>query len=181
MKEIILAGGCFWGLQKFFDQFPGVETETGYANGVGNCPSYQQVCSGSGHTEAIEICYPDSIELPQLLAAYFAVIDPVSVNRQGNDVGINYRTGIYSTDPKDLETARIMMQDLQKHFDKPLAVEVMPLQNFYPAEEYHQKYLDKNPGGYCHLPRNLMSGHSLPSMESVLKVYPGLKALYNND
>ncbi len=93
MNTICLAGGCFWGLQKFFDQFDGLKTETGYANGNGDSVTYTQVCAGSGHAEALMIEYPNTIELPQILAAYFAAVDPVSVNRQGNDIGINYRTG----------------------------------------------------------------------------------------
>lgn len=178
MKSIVLAGGCFWGLEKFFEQFPGLKTEVGYANGKTENPTYQQVCSGSGHTEALRIEYPDDIELPQLLAPFLAIIDPTSLNRQGNDVGINYRTGIYSNNLKDIQTARLMIADLQKKMQKPIVVEVGALEHFYPAEEYHQKYLDKNPGGYCHLPRDIMFGHRLPTMEEVEKVYPGIKELY---
>lgn len=176
MNTIVLAGGCFWGLQKFFDQFPGIHTEVGYANGAMPDPTYQQVCAGSGHTEAVKIEYPDSIHLAQLLAVFFAVVDPTSKNRQGNDVGINYRSGIYYTEPQQKVIAARMLTDLQKHYDRPVVVELLPLENFYTAEEYHQKYLDKNPYGYCHLPRTVMSGHILPSMEQVEAQYPDLKS-----
>lgn len=178
MKEIVLAGGCFWGTEKFFQQFPGLKTVVGYANGKTENPTYRQVVNGSGHTEAVKIEFEDSIDLPQILAAYFASINPVSVNRQGNDVGINYRTGIYSNNPEYLDEARVMIAELQKHYEQPIAVEVEPLDNFYTAEEYHQDYLNKNPGGYCHLPPRLMAGHRLPTMSEVLAIYPGLQKFY---
>lgn len=175
MKTIVLAGGCFWGLQKFFDQFDGLKTDVGYANGRCANPSYEMVCHGSGHAEAVRIEYPDHITLEQILAAFLAVIDPVSYNRQGNDIGINYRTGIYCTDKDQPEIAQTMLKDLEKRIHQKSAVEAMMLENYYPAEDYHQKYLDKNPTGYCHIPRNLLSGHALPSLEETLEAYPGLK------
>lgn len=176
MNSIILAGGCFWGLQKFFDQFEneGIKTETGYVNGNSSRTSYQQVCAGSGHAEAVKIEYPDTIKLPQILATYFAAVDPTSKNRQGNDEGINYRTGIYVTSEKDKQIANEMLFDLQKHYAKPIQIEVRDLMNYCPAEEYHQKYLDKNPLGYCHLPKPLLVGHRLPTMEEVEQEYPDL-------
>lgn len=178
MKKIVLAGGCFWGLQHFFDQFPGVlKTEVGYANGPDAAPDYRAVCNGSGHTEAVEIEYDDAISTAQILAAFFAVIDPFSVNRQGNDIGINYRTGIYTADPLEQAIARTMIQDIEARSGKKVAVEVVRLDNFFDAEEYHQKYLDKNPGGYCHIPRGLMSGHRLPTLGEVEEAYPGLTEL----
>ena len=177
MNTICLAGGCFWGLQKFFDQFDGLKTETGYANGNGDSVTYTQVCAGSGHAEALMIEYPNTIELPQILAAYFAAVDPVSVNRQGNDIGINYRTGIYYQYQWQEQIAKKMLEDLQTHFDQPIAIELTRLANFCPAEEYHQKYLDKNPNGYCHLPRPLLSGHRLPTMQEVFEAYPSLKTI----
>lgn len=154
MKTIYLAGGCFWGVQKYFDQFDGVtETETGYANGPDSAPTYQQVCRDSGHAETVRILYDESrISLTQLLEKYFLVIDPLSVNQQGHDRGIQYRTGIYYTEEGQLpEIQSVYRLEEEKAGDK-LAVEVSPLRNFFPAEEYHQKYLDKNPGGYCHIP-----------------------------
>lgn len=181
MKTIVLAGGCFWGLQKFFDQFPGIiSTEVGYANGNCDNPDYRSVCNGSGHAEAIRIQYEDSISTAQILAAFFSAIDPFSVNRQGNDIGINYRTGIYTCDPKEAEIARIMLKEIEQQAGRKTAVEVLPLQDFWTAEEYHQKYLDKNPSGYCHLPRTLLSGHRLPTLEETLQAYPALKDAMKN-
>ena len=157
MNEIYLAGGCFWGVQKFFDQFDGViKTEVGYANGPDSAPSYRDVCDSSGHAETVRIDYDeDKITLTTLLNYYFLVIDPVSVNRQGNDVGVQYRTGIYYTDESQLDEIQVVFDREQEKAGQLLAVEVKPLENFFTAEEYHQKYLDKNPGGYCHIPKKL--------------------------
>ncbi len=154
MKEIYLAGGCFWGLQKFFDQFPGVlETEVGYANGPDRKPSYEEVCGNSGHAETVRIRYDEAgLSLTRLLEYYFLVIDPTSVNRQGNDIGIQYRTGIYYTEDDQLPEIMEVFGKEQEKVGEPLAVTVEKLRNFYSAEEYHQKYLDKNPEGYCHIP-----------------------------
>ncbi|MBC3535942.1 peptide-methionine (S)-S-oxide reductase MsrA [Megasphaera hominis] len=151
---IYLAGGCFWGMQKFLDQFAGIlSTETGYANGHTEKPTYEEVCTQTtGHTETVKVTYDDAImPTAQLLDYYFMVIDPLSVNRQGGDAGTNYRTGIYYEDERLLTDIRKVVNSVADRLGKPLAVEVLPLQNFYPAEEYHQKYLDKNPGGYCHI------------------------------
>ena len=157
MKTIYLAGGCFWGTQKFFDQFNGVtRTEVGYANGPDRAPTYQEVCRSSGHAETVLVEYDESrIGLEELLRYYFMVIDPVSVNRQGGDVGIQYRTGIYYTDTDMLPIIRKVYEETGQAVGAPLAVEVKPLRNFFSAEEYHQKYLDKNPGGYCHIPTEM--------------------------
>lgn len=154
MKTIYFAGGCFWGTQKYFDQFNGVtRTEVGYANGPAEAPSYQDVCSDSGHAETVLVEFDENvISLEKLIRYYFLVIDPTSVNRQGHDVGIQYRTGIYYDDPGMLETIRKAYDEEEKIVGAPLAVEVKSLENFYTAEEYHQKYLDKNPAGYCHIP-----------------------------
>ena len=153
MKNIYLAGGCFWGVQKYFDQFDGVVfTEVGYANGPSEEPSYQEVCNSSGHAETVRVVYDESrISLADLLDYYFLVIDPVSVNRQGNDTGVQYRTGIYYTEEKQLREIEPVYAREQEKAGVPLAVELTPLENFYTAEEYHQKYLDKNPYGYCHI------------------------------
>ena len=158
MKSIYLAGGCFWGTQKFFDQFSGVlETEVGYANGPAKNPSYQDVCASSGHAETVKIVYDEkTINLTQLLDYYFLTIDPTSYHRQGMDMGIQYRTGIYYTDTGDLAEIKERFGAEQSKYKQKLQVEVKPLENFYPAEEYHQKYLDKNPEGYCHIPERLL-------------------------
>ena len=153
MKIIYLAGGCFWGTQKFFEQFDGiVNTTVGYANGAKENPTYEEVCNDSGHAETVKVEYDESvIPTTQLLKFFFMVIDPTSVNRQGGDTGIQYRTGIYYEDDSLISDIEAVMNEEQKKYDKPLAVEVRPLESFYLAEEYHQKYLDKNPNGYCHI------------------------------
>ena len=158
MRTIYLAGGCFWGMQKFFDQFTGVvSTQVGYANGPDDAPSYQDVCHDSGHTETVRIDYDETkLSLPELLDLYFMVIDPLSVNKQGGDEGIQYRTGVYYTAADQLPALRAAFDREAAKVGAPLAVELLPLANFFPAEEYHQKYLVKNPGGYCHIPQRMM-------------------------
>jgi len=153
-KTIYLAGGCFWGCQKYFDLIPGVlHTSVGYANGPTENPTYEQVKHDhTGHAETVEVRYDDAqLPLETLLQKYFQVIDPVAVNQQGEDVGIQYRTGIYYTDPADEPVARRLLDELARQYTQPLAVELKALENYYLAEEYHQKYLEKNPGGYCHI------------------------------
>ena len=158
MKTICLAGGCFWGVQRFFDQFDGViRTETGYANGPSSDPTYQEVCNDSGHAETVKIEYDESrITLTELLEYYFMIIDPLSVNRQGHDSGIQYRTGIYYTEKDQLPEIDKVYREQEEKAGARLAVEKQMLQNFFPAEEYHQKYLEKNPGGYCHVDGSLL-------------------------
>ena len=158
MKTIYLAGGCFWGVQKYFDQFDGViQTETGYANGPDAAPTYEEVCADSGHAETVRICYDEGkITLESLLDKYFLIIDPLSVNRQGHDEGIQYRTGIYYTEDQQLPEIREVYDREESKAGAKLAVAVEPIRNFFSAEEYHQKYLDKNPGGYCHIPMKFM-------------------------
>ena len=154
VKEIYFAGGCFWGVEKYFSSIPGVvKTCVGYANGSTESPSYEEVCSkNTGHAETVKVSYDDDItSLNHLLHMFYEVIDPTSVNRQGNDRGTQYRSGIYYVTPEDEPEIRRSIDELQKKYSSPLAVEVMPLENFYRAEEYHQKYLDKNPSGYCHI------------------------------
>lgn len=154
-KEIYLAGGCFWGVQKYFSQIPGVTfTETGYANGRGEQPTYEQVCSGKDYfAETVHILYDNSVvTLSRLLDMYYKVIDPTSINQQGNDIGIQYRTGIYYSQKEDLPVIRASLNDLQKSYEQPVVIQVEKLKNFYTAETYHQDYLDKNPNGYCHIP-----------------------------
>lgn len=153
-SEIYFAGGCFWGTEHFLKQIKGVEkTQVGYANGNIANPTYEQVCNGNTNfAETVKVTYdPQEVELPLLINLYFKTIDPTSINRQGNDRGSQYRTGIYYTDEADLPTIQSTIQALAKNYPKPLAVEVKPLSNFYKAEDYHQDYLDKHPGGYCHI------------------------------
>ena len=154
MSEIYLAGGCFWGMEKYVKVIRGVlSTQAGYANGKTENPTYEEVCyNNTGHAETVKVIYDAKIlPLGFLLSLFFEAIDPTAVNRQGGDKGVQYRTGIYYTDSKDLPVIQSAIANLQKHYDKPIAIEVMPLENFYAAEEYHQDYLDKNPGGYCHI------------------------------
>jgi methionine-S-sulfoxide reductase len=153
-KVIYLAGGCFWGIQKYLDQFKGVEkTTVGYANGKTANPTYQEVKSQeSGHSETVKVEYnPEVISLEKLLNYFYRVIDPTSVNKQGEDEGISYRTGIYYVDESDKDIINKVTNEVQKQYDKEIAVEIVPLDNFYDAEEYHQNYLVKNPTGYCHI------------------------------
>ncbi len=166
MKSIYLAGGCFWGLQKYFDQFDGVlSTEVGYANGPDRAPSYEEVCADSGHAETVRVSYDETrTDLKALLERYFLVIDPLSVNRQGPDSGIQYRTGIFYTEESQLDVIRPVYDREQEKAGAPLAVVVEPLRNFFPAEEYHQKYLEKNPGGFCHIPGRFFGASSRDSV-----------------
>ena len=151
---LLLAGGCFWGLEAYLKRLPGViETQVGYANGSTEYPSYRDVCQyNTGHAEAVAVAYDRTI-LPTatLLEAFFEAIDPTTVDRQGNDTGTQYRSGIYYSDMGDVGIIENAMRELQERYDKPIAVEVEPIDGFYPAEEYHQDYLEKNPGGYCHI------------------------------
>ena len=158
MKEIYFAGGCFWGTEHYFKLIKGViETEVGYANGHTTNPTYQEVCTDkTGFAETVRIVYnPEEISLQFLAEMYFKAIDPTSVNQQGHDVGSQYRTGIYYTDEDDLPILEAVYRSVQAQVKLRLAVELLPLKNFYTAEDYHQDYLDKNPDGYCHLPLEL--------------------------
>ncbi len=158
MKEIYFAGGCFWGTEHYFKQIKGVvETAVGYANGHTSDPTYQEVYTdGTGYAETVKVVYdPQLISLELLADLYFHSIDPLSLNKQGEDEGTRYRTGIYYTDQEDLPVLKKVYDQVASQYDTPLAVELEPLRNFYTGEEYHQDYLDKNPTGYCHLPQAL--------------------------
>ena len=159
MTTLYLAAGCFWGAQHFLRQLPGViSTRVGYANGRTEYPTYEQVKhEHTGHAETVEVVYDETL-LPtrELLDCYFLCIDPTSVNQQGEDRGEQYRTGIYYTDEALRPQAQAALAELAGQYDKPLAVELEPLAQFFPAEDYHQDYLIKNPQGYCHIPRDLI-------------------------
>lgn len=153
-KIIYLAGGCFWGTAHLFSLVPGVsESEAGYANSIVVNPTYKEVCSGNTHAaETVKVVYdPDEVSLSSLLRLYFKSIDPLSINKQGGDVGTQYRTGIYYSDPADASVIEAELATLARRHTQPLAIEFGPIRNFYPAEEYHQQYLYKNPNGYCHV------------------------------
>ena len=157
-KEIYLAGGCFWGTEHFFKQIRGVtETEVGFANGHTANPTYKEVYTDqTGYAETVRIKYlPEQVSLEFLLQMFFKAIDPTSLNKQGHDEGTRYRTGVYYTDAADLAVIGKVFAEQQQLYSRPLAVERQPLESFYPAEEYHRDYLEKNPTGYCHLPRAL--------------------------
>ncbi len=153
-REIFLAGGCFWGVEAYMARIDGViDAISGYANGETENPSYEDVSFGdSGHAETVKVVYdPARITLEELLIYYFKIIDPTSLNRQGNDVGVQYRTGIYYTDEVDQPVAEARLAALQKQFSETIQVELEPLEHFYAAEYYHQDYLANNPNGYCHI------------------------------
>ena len=155
IKEIYFAGGCFWGTEHLFQLVRGVvDTEVGYANGKIKNPTYEQVISHTtGFAEAVKVKYDaDQVNLPLLINLFFKSIDPTTIDRQGNDIGDNYRSGIYSTDAATEAIVKTEVAKLAKNYNKPVVVETIPLKNFYKAEDYHQDYLDKNPGGYCHIP-----------------------------
>ena len=159
MREIYLAGGCYWGVEKFMSVLRGVtETEVGFANGHVDAPSYRQVCdTDTGHAETVRVVYdPAVLPLEKLLPLFYRVIDPTTFERQGGDVGNQYRTGVYYTDEADRPVIEASLTALAAQYADPIVVECLPLACFYPAEEYHQKYLDKNPAGYCHVPWSLI-------------------------
>lgn len=159
-REIHLAGGCFWGAEHYLKQINGITfTEVGFANGHTEQPTYKEVYTDTtGYAEAVRVQYDDEvISLRFLIELYFRAIDPTSLNRQGEDEGTRYRTGVYYSDPADLPAIREVFEAEAARHHQPLQVELLPLQNFWPAEEYHQDYLDKNPDGYCHLPLELFA------------------------
>ncbi len=154
LKEIYLAGGCFWGVEAYIARIYGVyDVTSGYANGNTENPTYEEVSyEHTGHAETVHVLYdPERISLEKLLDYYFKIIDPTSLNRQGNDQGEQYRTGIYYVDKNDLPVIQKVMEEQQKKYDAPIVTEAENLKNFTLAEEYHQDYLEKNPNGYCHI------------------------------
>lgn len=153
--KIYLAGGCFWGVEAYFQKIKGItDTKVGYANGnVNRKPSYEEVCNKNFEfIETVEVTFNEKvITLNEVLAHYFRIIDPFSLDKQGNDIGIQYRTGIYYEKESIKEDILEFINFKQSHYNKIIQVEVKPLKNFYLAEEYHQDYLIKNPHGYCHV------------------------------
>jgi len=154
-QTIVLGGGCFWCTEAVFVQVRGItDVESGYSNGTVERPSYEQVCTGrTGHNEVVKLQFdPAQISLEQILEIFFLVHDPTTLNRQGNDTGTQYRSGIYTTTPEQQREAEVFVRQLgeDKHFSAPVVTEVMPLANYWPAEEYHQDFFAKNPTqGYC--------------------------------
>lgn len=157
LHTIYLAGGCFWGIEAYMKKLPGVrDTDVGYANGNTENPTYEQVCyDNTGHAETVKVVYdPALISTEQLLDGFFKVVDPTSINRQGNDRGSQYRSGIYYVDEADKAIAESAAARQKEKYKDPVVTEILPLNQFYLAEDYHQNYLDKNPGGYCHINLN---------------------------
>lgn len=155
-KEIYLAGGCFWGVEGYFDRLGGIlETEVGYANGKTENTTYQDL-KETDHVEALYIKYDENkISLTEIIDHLFRIIDPTSVNKQGNDIGRQYRTGVYSEDEEVLEEVRKMIDSKRENYQKDIVVEVEKLNNYVVGEDYHQDYLEKNPTGYCHVDLSL--------------------------
>jgi methionine-S-sulfoxide reductase len=154
IKTIYLAGGCFWGTEKYLSLISGVlETEVGYANGKTKDPSYEDVCTKeTGHAETVKVIFDsDKISLAEILTLFYETIDPTAKNRQGNDIGAQYRSGVYYVDDDDKKIIQESINKLSNSYTESIQVEVLPLINYYKAEDYHQKYLDKNPYGYCHI------------------------------
>lgn len=153
-KQIYLAGGCFWGVDAYFEQLPGIiKTTSGYANGTTQNPTYEEVITQkTGHAETVMVEYnPQIIPLENILNEFFGIVDPTSINKQGNDTGTQYRSGIFYTDTADKAVIDKVVKQTAAKYKKPIATQIEPLKNFYPAEEYHQDYLKKNPYGYCHI------------------------------
>lgn len=172
IKEIYFAGGCFWGTEHFMRQVRGVTaTDVGYANGNIDNPDYHIVCGGkSGFAETVKVEYDaDVVSLKILLDLFFETIDPTSLNKQGNDKGSQYRTGVYYKDKSDETVIRSALSALSLKYSKPIVVECLPLKNFYKAENYHQDYLEKNPNGYCHIPKSLFRKAALANPEKQYK------------
>ncbi len=154
-RVIYLAGGCFWGVERYF-QILGkgvLDTETGYANGTTENPTYGEVCSGTtGFAETVKLTYDaDELTLTEIMAHFFRIIDPTTRDRQGNDVGTQYRPGVYFEDKEDFDTICDYIDFRRKDYKRPIVVEVLALKNFYRAEDYHQDYLKNQPSGYCHV------------------------------
>jgi peptide methionine sulfoxide reductase msrA/msrB len=173
-REIWLAGGCFWGVEEYFSRLDGVvETSVGYANGRTENPGYYDI-PNTGHAETVHVVYDnEKIGLNMILEHYFKIIDPTVRNRQGYDVGTQYRTGIYYSDEKDKEIIEQVIAKEQQKYKAPIVTEVSKLEHYYLAEEYHQDYLKKNPGGYCHIDFSGVKAVSQPKVDPALYEKPG--------
>ncbi|NQX63534.1 peptide-methionine (S)-S-oxide reductase MsrA [Paenibacillus qinlingensis] len=176
LQTIYLAGGCFWGVEAYISRIPGVQDVTvGYANGIGENPTYKDVVrEDRKFAETVEVKYdPERIALSDLLKRFFKIINPTSLNKQGNDAGISYRSGVYYVDESDISVINEVISSEQKKYDKKIVTEVLPLTNYYLAEEEHQDYLVKNPNGYCHV--------DLTILDEPIKVDPTLYTRPSNE
>lgn len=163
-NTIHLAGGCFWGVEEYYNRLKGVvETSVGYANGHTENPTYKAVCTGeTGYVEAVSVTYDESIiTLDKILEHLFRMIDPTVLNRQGNDIGTQYRTGIYPSNEEDFQTARVFINSKTADYDDIIVTELEMLNNYYLAEPMHQMYLEVNPQGYCHIDFSLIKPEEL--------------------
>ena len=177
LRDIYFAGGCFWGVDEYFSRVPGVrETVAGYANGSTENPAYEDVCRQiTGHAETVLVRYdPGLVSLTALTERFFTIINPLSLNGQGFDYGNQYRSGVYYTEEADKAVIQKVFDAVQQNYPRKMVTELVPLTNFYPAEEYHQNYLKKNPNGYCHIdlsalePQPPFPGeYAKPSAESI--------------
>ena len=178
-KEIYLAGGCFWGVQAYIDRIDGVEyTNVGYANGKSEETDYNSI-KKTGHAETVYVAYdPEKITLDELLRYYYQIIDPTSLNKQGNDQGTQYRSGIYYVDEEDRKIIESVTAKEQAKYSEKIVTEIKPLENYVLAEDYHQNYLENNPGGYCHIdlskiprekPKVNPEDYSKPPIEEIKK------------
>ena len=156
IQTITLGGGCFWCTEAVYVRVRGVtDVESGYSNGHVARPSYEQVCTGqTGHNEVVKLAFdPDAISLREILEIFFVIHDPTALNRQGNDVGTQYRSGIYVSTPEQERVARELIAEMARDTQfagKPIVTEVLPVANYWPAEQYHQDYFERNPNqGYC--------------------------------
>jgi peptide-methionine (S)-S-oxide reductase len=155
LQQIVLGGGCFWCTEAVYKEVRGVtDVESGYSNGDAPNPTYEEVCTGrTGHAEVVKLTYdPQVVSTNQLLQIFFVVHDPTQMNRQGNDVGTQYRSGIYYTTEEQKQAAEDLIREMSqdKLFGRPIVTEVQPLANYHPAEAYHQDFFEKNPTqGYC--------------------------------
>lgn len=159
MKDIYIAGGCFWGVQAYFDLIKGVVfTQVGYANGNMKNPRYEDLLSHRAtHAETLHIQYDESIiTLEQIILHMLRFVNPISVDKQGGDVGHQYRSGVYYKDENDRQVILDCFAKKEQEMEEKFVIEIKPLENFYPAEDYHQKYLESNPHGYCHVNLNLV-------------------------
>jgi methionine-S-sulfoxide reductase len=155
MQQAIFAAGCFWGVQYYFDQVPGVKgTVVGYTGGHVENPTYEQVCSHTtGHAEAVLVEFdPTEVSYETLVRQFFRMHDPTQLNRQGWDIGDNYRSAIFYFDDEQRQTAEMVKLDIEPNHDKAVVTEISPAGTFYEAEEYHQKYTERTGQGMCHVP-----------------------------
>jgi peptide methionine sulfoxide reductase msrA/msrB len=154
LMDIYFAGGCFWGVEEYFSRIPGVyDVTSGYANGYTKNPTYMEVSfMDTGHAETIHVQYdPDIVCLKTLTEQFFKIIDPISLNKQGNDIGVQYRSGVYYINESDKTVIQSVFDIEQQKYKSQIVTELLPLENYYLAEQYHQDYLKKNPNGYCHV------------------------------